>query len=56
MMLLTYNQIIEILLDKYGEVPGNYFLNRTCTQINEYIKRSSEGLQIHHIKENERII
>ncbi|MDV3194932.1 MAG: hypothetical protein Q8881_01560 [Sweet potato little leaf phytoplasma] len=53
MMLLTYNQIIEILLDKYGEVLGNYFLNRTCTQINEYIKRSSEGLQIHHIKENE---
>ncbi|MDO8054196.1 hypothetical protein OC707_01890 ['Opuntia sp.' phytoplasma] len=53
MMLLTYNQIIEILLDKYGEVPGNYFLNRKCTQINEYIKRSSEGLEIHHIKENE---
>ncbi|MDV3166439.1 MAG: hypothetical protein Q8807_02025 ['Waltheria sp.' little leaf phytoplasma] len=53
MMLLTYNQIIEVLLDKYGEVPGNYFLNRKCTQINEYIKRSSEGLQIHHIKENE---
>ncbi|MDO8059368.1 hypothetical protein OC683_01940 ['Crotalaria aegyptiaca' phytoplasma] len=53
MILLTYNQIIEVLLDKYGEVPGNYFLNRKCTQINEYIKRSSEGLQIHHIKENE---
>ncbi|MDV3157533.1 MAG: hypothetical protein Q8760_02295 [Candidatus Phytoplasma australasiaticum] len=53
MMLLTYNQIIDILLDKYGEVPGNYFLDRKCTKINEYIKRSSEGLQIHHIKENE---
>ncbi|QLL36899.1 MAG: hypothetical protein RCH30_2900 [Candidatus Phytoplasma australasiaticum] len=53
MMLLTYNQIIEVLLDKYGEVPGNYFLDRQCTKTNENIKRSSEGLQIHHIKENE---
>ncbi|MDV3138690.1 MAG: hypothetical protein Q8875_00745 [Pigeon pea little leaf phytoplasma] len=53
MMLLTYNQIIEVLLDKYGEVPGNYFLDQQCTKVNEYIKRSSEGLQIHHIKENE---
>ncbi|MEZ0180308.1 hypothetical protein ['Camptotheca acuminata' phytoplasma] len=51
MMLLTYDQLVDFLKTKYGEVPGNYFLNFSFTETNHDIKRSNEGLEIHHIME-----
>ncbi|MBP5836101.1 hypothetical protein [Candidatus Phytoplasma meliae] len=51
MLLLTYDQIVNLLHIKYGIPEGNYFLDKTCLKENPYIKRSEEGLQIHHVKE-----
>ncbi|MGL5592135.1 MAG: hypothetical protein ACRDCJ_02120 [Metamycoplasmataceae bacterium] len=47
-----YNEIISLLKEKYGDVPGDYFANETCRSQNTKIKRGSEGLFIHHIDED----
>ncbi|WP_284928719.1 hypothetical protein [Candidatus Phytoplasma sp. AldY-WA1] len=52
MLLMTYDQMVTILKKKYGTPNGNYFLDKQCTEENLSIKRSQEGLEIHHIKEN----
>jgi hypothetical protein len=54
MLLMTYDQMVTILKEKYGTVKGDYFLDKQCTKFNPFIKRAQEGLHIHHIKENER--
>ncbi|MGI3136017.1 MAG: hypothetical protein ACN23H_00305 [Candidatus Phytoplasma vitis] len=53
MLLMTYDQMVTILKEKYGTPIGDYFLDKQCTKVNSFIKRSQEGLEIHHIKENE---
>jgi hypothetical protein len=53
MLLMTYDQMVTILKEKYGTVNGDYFLDKQCTKFNPFIKRAQEGLHIHHIKENE---
>lgn len=52
---MKYDELCTYLKNKYGEVQGDYFLNETCKTANPKIKRSSEGLFVHHIKETEYI-
>ena len=51
--VMKYDELCAYLLDKYGPVNGSYFINENCKSPNSKIKRSSEGLFIHHIKEDE---
>lgn len=48
----TYENAIDFLKNKYGKVKGSYFLTKTCASPNKKIKRTNDGLVIHHIKEN----
>lgn len=50
----TYIEFVEYLNLKYGEVKGPYFhkTKNDTLIINEKIKRSEEGLFIHHVKED----
>lgn len=48
---LSYDEQIEYLKKKYGEVPGNYFATDSFASKNKRIRRTSEGLQIHHVEE-----
>ena len=51
--VMKYDELCAYLLEKYGPVNGSYFINENCKSPNSKIKRSSEGLFIHHIKEDE---
>ena len=48
----TYNGCVRYLKKKYGKVNGSYFCNDSFKSINQKIKRSNEGLYIHHIDED----
>ena len=50
---LKYMDLCEYLQRKYGVPQGDYFLSESCATPNLKIKRSDEGLFIHHIKECE---
>lgn len=50
---LKYFELCDYLQQKYGVPDGNYFLTNSCSTQNPKIKRSDEGLFIHHIKECE---
>ncbi len=52
----SYTQIIESLWNKYGRVPGDYFVNETCRSKNRKILRTKEGLFCHHIDEDKAIL
>lgn len=53
---LSYEEYISELKEKYGLVPGNYFLNDTYRTKNTKITRGNEGLYIHHIDEDKAIL
>lgn len=48
---MEYDILNIYLKDKYGLVKGNYFLTESCLSQNKNIKRTDEGLFIHHIAE-----
>lgn len=48
---MSYFELCEYLKNKYGKVKEDYFLDSQCIHVNKGIKRSAEGLEIHHIKE-----
>jgi len=48
---MDYFKQCQYLKIKYGLVSGDYFQDKNCKIVNHKIKRSSEGLQIHHIME-----
>ncbi|XFE94455.1 hypothetical Protein pso3_08030 [Candidatus Phytoplasma solani] len=50
-LLLTYDQTVTFLKDKHGLVKGDYFLDKKLEKVNKKIKRSDEGLEIHHFYE-----
>ena len=52
---LSYEELVDKLKEKYGTPQGDYFLNETCKSVNNKIKRSNEGLYIHHIDEDKKI-
>lgn len=51
--VMKYFELCNYLKNKYGKISGNYFVNEKCITPNGKIKRTTDGLFIHHIKENE---
>ncbi len=56
MLKMTYQQCCDFLINKYGPVPGDYFLTESMKSYNPKIKRGKEGLFIHHIDEDKAIM
>lgn len=52
LLLLDYEGACDFLKKKYGAISQPYFLNENCKSPNNKIKRTSEGLVIHHIDED----
>lgn len=52
---MKYDELCSYLKQKYGTINEPYFLNNNCKSVNQKIKRTSEGLFIHHIAENKSI-
>ena len=53
--LMKYRELCSYLKQKYGDIIEPYFSNNNCKTVNQKIKRTSEGLFIHHIAENQSI-
>lgn len=56
MMKLPYGEVVKMLIDKYGSAKHNYFKDINCTQKNEHVTRTEEGLVCHHIDEDKAIL
>lgn len=56
MLSMPYNEIVKLLLKKYGTAKHDYFTDRECTIKNKLVSRSSEGLFCHHIDEDKAIM
>lgn len=55
-LAMSYKELVDYLLQKYGPVGQDYFVNETCRSKNKRIVRSGEGLIIHHIDEDKAIM
>ncbi len=53
---LSYADLVEYLLLKYGRCLYNYFSSPLCKSQNQRAKRTDEGLVIHHIDEDKAIM
>lgn len=53
---LSYDELCDYLLKKYGPAKGNYFVNENCKSKNRKIVRTDEGLFCHHIDEDKAIM
>ena len=53
---LSYAQLVHHLLNKYGAVQGDYFVNENCVTKNKRITRTGEGLLCHHVDEDKEIL
>lgn len=51
---MSYMQLVNYLKDKYGEVPYPYFCTKSCKSKQRKNSRTSDGLFIHHIREDIR--
>lgn len=47
----SYEELVNHLQDKYGVPIQSYFTAENCKQPSKNIKRTGEGLYIHHVKE-----
>ncbi len=56
LMQMTYSQIVEKLLSKYGKAQYDYFVSEACKTKNRKNSRTSEGLFCHHIDEDKAIL
>ena len=55
-MGMTYDELVQHLLGKYGRAKEDYFLTEGCYSKNKRITRSREGLICHHIDEDKAIM
>ena len=55
LMRMTYKQLVEHLLSKYGKAQYDYFINESCKSKNLKVLRAKEGLECHHIDEDKAI-
>lgn len=55
-MKMSYDELVNFLLNKYGVAKYDYFTNELCNQRNKKSSRTSEGLFCHHIDENKVIL
>ena len=53
---MSYRELVNYLLKKYGPAKGDYFRNETCRSKNPIVSRSDEGLECHHIDEDKAIM
>lgn len=53
---MSYKELVEHLLAKYGRAKGDYFLTESCRSKNNSISRGKEGLFCHHIDEDKAIM
>lgn len=53
---MTYQELIDYCINKYGRVSGNYFCTPEMKSANHKIKRGNEGLYVHHIMEDRAIM
>ena len=56
LLKMSYQQLVDYMLLKYGPVPGDYFLTESCKSKNITIPRIKEGLYCHHIDEDKAIM
>lgn len=49
---LSYNELTEYLLEKYGAAKADYFCTPQCRSRNNAVSRTKEGLFCHHIDED----
>lgn len=52
---MTYGELCQYLLAKYGPAKYDYFVNESCKTKNRKVPRTSEGLICHHIDEDKAI-
>lgn len=53
---LSYDELCDYLVDKYGPAEYDYFINETCRSRNRKVSRASEGLCCHHRDEDKAIM
>ena len=53
---MTYDELVEYLLKKYGPAQYDYFCNESCKSKNSKVSRTNEGLYCHHIDEDKAIL
>ena len=56
MLSMSYDDIVKLLLKKYGAAKHDYFTDRECTLKNKLVSRTAEGLFCHHIDEDKAIM
>jgi transcription-repair coupling factor (superfamily II helicase) len=49
---MTYNELCNYYIKKYGNVKYDYFSTPECKSVQKKNSRTKEGLEIHHIDEN----
>ena len=49
---MSYEELAQYLLRKYGPAKYDYFSTEDCTSKNKRTSRTSEGLYCHHIRED----
>ena len=54
-MQMSYDELVQYLINKYGPAKFDYFTNESCTAKNKNVTRTSEGLVCHHIDEDKAI-
>ena len=53
---MTYDELVDYLLKKYGPAQYDYCRNESCKSKNSKVSRTNEGLYCHHIDENKAIL
>ena len=53
---MTYSELVDYLLKKYGPAKCDYFRTEACKSKNPKVSRTSEGLYCHHIDEDKAIM
>lgn len=53
---MSYAQLVQHLLDKYGPAKHDYFNTPECKSKSTKLSRTKEGLFCHHIAENKEIL
>ena len=56
LLSMSYDDIVKLLLKKYGAAKHDYFTDRECTIKNKLVSRTAEGLFCHHIDEDKAIM
>ena len=49
---LTYQELVDYLISKYGPAKYNYFATEECKTKSKKVRRTSEGLFCHHVRED----